>query len=57
MPYRIRLTHALRSSPEQRREQPHGASVSMRACTDQVEVRSAKGLVLFYRPRRVALKL
>lgn len=57
MPYRILLTNARRAVPRKPRDQVHGGVAGLAAHTDRVEVRSDKGLLLFYRPRRAGLKL
>jgi hypothetical protein len=57
MPYRILLRNAPQVLSGKRRDKPHGGNQSITAQTDRAEVRSCKGLLLFYRPRPLALKL
>ena len=57
MPYRILLTNARRAVPRKPRNQVQGGVAGLAAHTDRVEIRSGKGLLLFYRPRRTGLKV
>ena len=57
MPYLILLQKARRVLRSKHRAKDHGASQIFADLTDRVEVRSGKGLLLFYRPRTLGLKV
>ena len=57
MPYRILLTYTRRAMRRKSRQQGHGGSLGLAAHTNRVEIRSDKGLLLFYRPPCAGLKM
>lgn len=56
MPYLILLQKARRALRCKRSAKDRGASQIFTDRTDRVEVRSGKGLLLFYRPRILSIK-
>lgn len=57
MPYNILLQKARRVLGSKPRAKDHGVSRIFTDLTDRVEVRTDKGLLLFYRPRLSAIKV
>ncbi len=57
MPYRILLKRARQVLSGKRRDKAHGVSQIIADNTDSVEVRNGKGLLLFYRPQALAVKI
>ncbi len=57
MPYRILLKRARRVLSDKRSEKAQGGGQLLADATDRVEVRNGKGLLLFYRPQLLAVKI
>lgn len=57
MPYRILLKRARRVVSGKRCNKAHGVGQILADNTDSVEVRNGKGLLLFYRPQLLPVKI